>query len=82
MNTSWGLELVLGERLAERRREAEHDRVARLAQFGDGGGRMRRGGSVRRPGWMGLIRAAGIRLLHRPTWRGADFFSTHQGPQP
>ena len=79
MNTSWGLELVLGEQLAERRREAERDRFARLARSGDGRGRGR-GWSVRRPGWVGLIRAAGIRLLHRPVWRGAEF-STTRGPQ-
>src|SRR5215207_5302213 len=30
MNMSWGLELMLGEQLAERRREAERDRLARL----------------------------------------------------
>lgn len=32
MNTSWGLELMLGEQLAEQRREAERDRLARLAR--------------------------------------------------
>jgi hypothetical protein len=79
MNTSWGLELVLDEQLAERRREAERDRVARLARSGDGGGRWR-GGSVRWRALVGLIRAAGIRLQDRPLRRGAEF-STHQGPQ-
>ena len=79
MNTNWGLELVLGEQLAERRREAERDRVARLARSGDGG-RRGRGWSVRWHAWVGLIRAAGIRLQHRPLRRGAEF-STDRGPQ-
>jgi hypothetical protein len=79
MNTSWGLELVLGEQLAERRREAERDRVARLARSGDGAG-PGRGGSVRWHALVGLIRAVGIRLQHRPLRRGAEF-STDRGPQ-
>jgi hypothetical protein len=75
MNTSWGLELVLGEQLAERRREAERDRLARLARSGDG--RVRgRGWSVRWHAWMSLIRAAGIRLLRLPLRRGAEFSAT------
>jgi hypothetical protein len=79
MNTNWGLELVLGEQLAERRREAERDRVARLARSGDGG-RRGRGWSVRWRAWVGLIRAAGIRFQQRPVRRGAEF-STTRGPR-
>ncbi|MGH3884532.1 MAG: hypothetical protein ACRDRC_14190 [Pseudonocardiaceae bacterium] len=79
MNTNWGLELVLGEQLAQRRREAERDRIARLARSGDGG-RRRRGWSVRWHAWMGLIRAAGTRLQHPPSRRGAEF-STTRDPQ-
>jgi hypothetical protein len=80
MNTSWGLELMLGEQLAERRREAERDRLARLAGSGRGGGRARRGRSLRWHAWVNLIRAASIRLQHRPLRRGAEF-STDRGPQ-
>ena len=80
MSMSWGLELILGEQLAERRREAERDRLARLAQSGRGGGRARRGGSVRWHAWVKLIRAASIRLQHRPLRRGAEF-STDRSPQ-
>jgi hypothetical protein len=79
MNTSLGLELVLGEQLAELRREAERDRLARLARSGDGRGRGR-GWSVRWHALVDLIRAAGIRLEHRPVRRGAEF-STDRGPQ-
>jgi hypothetical protein len=77
---SWGFELMLGEQLAERRREAERDRLARLARSGRGGGRARRGGSVRWHAWGKLIRAASIRLQRRPLRRGAEF-STDRGPQ-
>jgi hypothetical protein len=80
MNMSWGFELMLGEQLAERRREAERDRLARLARSGRGGGRVRRGGSVRWHAWGKLIRAASIRLQRRPLRRGAEF-STDRGPQ-
>jgi hypothetical protein len=77
---SWGLEFVLAEQLAERRREAERYRLARLARSGRGGGRARRGGSVRWHAWVNLIRAASIRLQRRPLRRGAEF-STDRGPQ-
>lgn len=80
MNMSWGLELMLDEQLAERRREAERDRIARLARSGRAGGRARRGGWVRWHAWMNLIRAASIRLQHRPLRRSAEF-SADRGPQ-
>jgi hypothetical protein len=79
MNTNFGLELVLGEQLAERRREAERDRLARLARSGDGDG-WGRGWSVRWRAWVGLIRAAGTRFQHPPLRRGAEF-STTRDPQ-
>jgi hypothetical protein len=71
MNPGVWREPAARTRMAELRREAEHERLARIVRSGGRGGKAR-GGSVGWPGWAGLVRAARIRPRYRTPWRGTE----------
>jgi hypothetical protein len=69
MIPGWWTEHAVSERLAELRREAEHQRLVR---WGRRGGKARRLGSVHWNGWVARIRATRIRLQYRSPWPGSE----------
>ena len=67
MIPGWWTELAVSQRLADLRHEAAH---RLLLRSGRRGGKARRPESVHGQGRAGRIRAARIRLQHRPPWPG------------
>jgi hypothetical protein len=65
-------ERAVSERLADRRRETEHERHFRWGRVGN---KARRPRSVRWHGWLARSRATRIRLPHRASWPGPLVFT-------